>query len=152
MFLDLVTDIATHVNLNGEHAVEFATDGFFLLIFTQLWRTDELCRVFLKRTSRLQGQTSAERCLISNLMEVLSTTVNLICSIGCGVRYIQLIYQSPYSKFSVQSRLDSRNSTCPNSCTKSVAAFWQNRLFLSLERPGHLLGWMSGTRLGPPIA
>ena len=106
MFLELVTDIATHVNLNGEYAVEFATDGVFLLIFIQFWRTDELCRVFLKRTSRLQGQTSAEMCLISYLMGVsysYLTTPNLICSTGCSARSIQLIDQRPYSKFSVQS-------------------------------------------------
>ena len=103
MFLELVTDIATHVNLNGEYAVEFATDGVFLLIFIRLWRSDELCRVFLKRTSRLQGQTSAEMCLISYLMGVLSTTPNLICSTGCSARSMQLIDQSPYSEFSVQS-------------------------------------------------
>ena len=103
MFLELVTDIATHLNLNGEYAVEFATDGVFLLIFIQFLRTDELCRVFLKRTSRLQGQTSYGMCLISYLMGVLSTTPNLICSTGCSARSIQLIDQSPYSKFSVQS-------------------------------------------------
>ena len=103
MFLELVSDVATHVNLNREYSVEFAVDGVFLLIFIRFWRADELCRVFLKRTSRLQGLTSAEMCLLSYLMGAVSTTPKLICATGCSARTVELLDQSPYGTFSIQS-------------------------------------------------
>ena len=103
MFLELVSDIATHVNLKREYSVEFAVDGVFLLIFIRFWRVDELCRVFLKRTSRLQGLTSAEMCLLSYLMGAVSTTPKLVCATGCSARTVELLDQSPYGTFSVQS-------------------------------------------------
>ena len=124
MFLELATDIATHVNLNGEYAVEFATDGVFLFIFIRFWTSDELSKVFLKRTSCLQGQTSAEMCLISYLNGVLSTTPNLICSTGCSVRSIQLIDQSPYSKFSVQSPPRLEEFNLPQLMHKRCSSFF----------------------------
>ena len=65
MFLELIADIGSQINTSGEYAVEFATDGVFLLSFVRFWHDDQLCRVFLKRTGRVQGQAQAEVCLIS---------------------------------------------------------------------------------------
>ena len=42
MFCELVNDIATQINANGEYAVEFASDGVFMLAFLRFWRQDEL--------------------------------------------------------------------------------------------------------------
>ena len=103
VFLELVTDIAKHVNSNQEYAVEFGVEGVLLLVFIQSWRNDQLCRVFLKRTSRLQGQTSAEICLKSYFKGVLSTSPSLRSCTGCSARFIQFIDQSPCSDFGVQS-------------------------------------------------
>ena len=103
MFFELVTDIGTQVNANHEYAVEFAIDGVFLLAFVRFWRADQLCRVFIKRTSRLQGPTSAEVCLLSYLMGAFSTKPNLISCTGCSARTVQLLDQSAYSNFSIQS-------------------------------------------------
>ena len=64
------------------------------------WRADQLCRVLLKRTSHLQGQTSAEVCLLSYLMGAFSPKPILISCTGCCVRTVQLLDQSPYSSFS----------------------------------------------------
>ena len=103
MFCELVNNIAAQINANGEYAVEFASDGVFMLAFVRFWYQDELCRVFLKRTSRPQGQTDAEICRIAYIMAAISTTPKLISCTGCSMRTIQLIDLSPYSSFSVQS-------------------------------------------------
>ena len=65
MFQEIINDVAAHIKANGEYAIDFASDSVFLLAFVQFWRDNELCRVVLKRTGRLQGQTDAEICLIS---------------------------------------------------------------------------------------
>ena len=98
MFFELITDIATHVNGSGEYAVQFATDGVFPLVFLRFWRAE-----FLKRTSRLRGQTSAEICLLSYLMGVISTKPILLSSTGCSALTIELVDRSPYSPHGVQS-------------------------------------------------
>ena len=103
MLCGLVNVIAAQINANGEYAAEFARDGVFSLVFVRFWRRDELCRVFLKRTSRLQGQTDAEICLIAYNMAAISTTPKLISCTGCSERTVQLMDLSPYSSFSVQS-------------------------------------------------
>ena len=103
MFFEIVTDIGTHIIANNENAVEFAIDGVFLLGFIRFWRADQLCRVFFKRTSRLQGPTSAEVCLLSYLMGAFSPKPNLISCTGCSARTVQLLDQSPYGNFSIQS-------------------------------------------------
>ena len=103
MFIELVTDVATQINANGEYSVEFACDGVYMLALVRFWQRDELFRVFLKRTGRLQGQTDAEICLISYIMGAISTSPKLISCTGCSMRTIQLLDLSPYSSFSVQS-------------------------------------------------
>ena len=103
MFLELVTDFATQINANGEYSVEVACDGVYMLAFVRFWRGDELCRVFLKRTGKLQGHTEAEICLISFIMGAISTSPSLISCTGCSMRTVQLLDLSRYSSFSVQS-------------------------------------------------
>ena len=72
-----------------------------MLAFVQFWREDEHCRVFLKRTGRLQGQSESEICLISYIMGAISTSPRLISCTGCSMRTIQLLDLSPYSSFSI---------------------------------------------------
>ena len=88
MFQEVMNDIATSVNANGEYSLEFAIDGVFLLIFVRYWRGDELCRVFVKRAGRLQGQSDAEICLISSIMGAISTKPKLI---SCGSRSVVVV-------------------------------------------------------------
>ena len=134
MFIELMSDIATHVNLNREYAVEFAVDGVFLLIFIRFWRVDELCRVFIKRTSRLQGLTSAEMCLLSYLMGTLSTTPKLICATGCSARTVQLLDHSPYASFSIQSPPRFEELNLPNLMHKKCSSVFGKIDFFSVLR------------------
>ena len=80
MFQELVNDIGHHVALNGEYSIEFANDGIFLLIFIRFWRGEHLCRVFLKRTERTQGQASGSEPLVQHSansgVEATMTTVS----------------------------------------------------------------------------
>ena len=73
MFLELVKDIGHHVVSTGEYGLEFANDGAFLLVFIRFWHEDQLCRVFLKRSGRTQGQNQSELTLVAHVMGALST-------------------------------------------------------------------------------
>ena len=103
MFLEIIEDLGSQINSSGEYAVESATDGVFLLSFVRFWHTDQLCRVFLKRTGRVQGQSQAEVCLISYIMGAISTKPRLVNCTGSSARTVQLIDQSPYSPYGIQS-------------------------------------------------
>ena len=82
-------DIGTHVVESGEYSLEFVKQGVFLLVFIRFWRKNELCRVFLKRTGRVLGQSAAELQLISDVMAVFSTSPNIVCCSGSTVETIQ---------------------------------------------------------------
>ena len=103
MFLERIEDLGTQINSSGEYAVEFVTDGIFLLSFVRFWHGDQLCRVFLKRTGWVQSQSQAEVCLISYIMGVISTKPRLVNCTGSSACTVQLIDQSPYSPCGVQS-------------------------------------------------
>ena len=90
MFLELIVDIGTQINSSGEYAVEFSIDEVFLLSFVRFWHDNQLCRVFLKRIGRLQGQTQAEVCLISNIIGAISTEPRLVSCTGSSARTVQL--------------------------------------------------------------
>ena len=103
MFVELVTDVATQINANGEYSVDFLATVCTCSLLFGSGEENELCRVFLKRTGRLQGLTEAEICLISYIMGAISTSPRLISCTGCSMRTIQLLDLNPYSTFSVQS-------------------------------------------------
>ena len=76
-----------------------------MLAIVRFWREDEFCRVFLKRTGRIQCQTDAAICLISYIMGAISTKTRLISFTGSSMRSVQLMDQSPCSSLSVQGPL-----------------------------------------------
>ena len=130
MFQEVMNDIATSVNANGEYSLEFAIDAIdevFLLVFVRYWRGDELCRVFVKRAGRLQGQSDAEICLISSIMGAISTKPKLIschnARSGSSARTVQLLDHSPYSSFSVQSPPRFEELTLSQLMHRKVRAF-----------------------------
>ena len=90
---------------SGEYSLEFVKQGVFLLVFIRFWRNGELCRVYLKRTGRVLSQSSAELSLISHVMAALSTSPNLVCCSGSTLETIQLVDNSPYSKYGLQRPL-----------------------------------------------
>ena len=95
-------DVASHVIASGEYSLEFIKQGVCLLVFVRFWRKDELCRVFLKRTGRVLGQSSAELGLISNVMAAVSTSPNIICCSGSSLEKIHLFDNSPYCEHGLQ--------------------------------------------------
>ena len=103
MFLEIVSDVGHHVVSNNEYALDFANDGMFLLIFLRFWQGDQLCRVFLKRTGRAQGQSQAEITLISHVMSAISTGPQVIIVTGCTSQTVELFDLSPYGQYAVQS-------------------------------------------------
>ena len=105
MFLQVIHDIGTHVVAAGDYALEFVKQGVFLFVYIRFWRKDELCRVFLKRTGRVLGQTSAELSLVSSVMAAFSTRPNLVCCSGSTLETIRQIDNSPYSKHGLQRPL-----------------------------------------------
>ena len=103
MFLEVLTEVGNHILTSNEYALEFANDGVFLLVFVRFWMGNEMCRVFLKRTGRAHGQTQAEISLISCVMGAISTSPEIINITGCTSNTVQLLDDSPYGQFSVQS-------------------------------------------------
>ena len=95
-------DIGTHVVESGEYSLEFVKQGVFLLVFIRFWRKNELCRVFLKRTGRVLGQSAAELQLISDVMAVFSTSPNIVCCSGSTLETIQAVDNSPFSEHGLQ--------------------------------------------------
>ena len=79
-----------------QFALEFANDGVFLLIFIRFWREDSLCRVFLKRAGRTQGESQAEVNQISHVMGALPTKPHIISITGSTSCTVQLLDKSPY--------------------------------------------------------
>ena len=103
MFLETLTEVGNHIVANNEYSLEFANDGVFLLVFIRFWMGKEMCRVFLKRTGRTHGQTQAEISLISYVMGVVSTGPEIISVSGSTSNTVQLLDDSPYGQYSVQS-------------------------------------------------
>ena len=103
MFLEILSDIGHHVVSNKEYALGFANDGIFLLIFIRFWQGDQLCRVFLKRSGRAQGQSQAEVALISYVMGAISTGPEIVSVTGCTSQTVELLDLSPFGQYAVQS-------------------------------------------------
>ena len=66
---------------------------------------NELCRVFLKRTGRVLGQSAAELQLISDVMAVFSTSPNIVCCPGSTLETIRAVDNSPFSEHGLQRPL-----------------------------------------------
>ena len=98
-------DIRLHVVESGEYSLEFVKQGVFLLVFIRFWRKNELCRVFLKWTGRVLGQSAAELQLISDVMAVFSTSPNIVCCSGSTLETIQAVDNSPFSEHGLQRPL-----------------------------------------------
>ena len=86
-------------------SLEFVKQGVFLLVFIRFWRTNELCRVFLKRTCRVLGQSAAELHLISDVIAVFSTSPNIVCCSGSTLETSQVVDNSPFSEHGLQRPL-----------------------------------------------
>ena len=103
MFLELVKDIGHHVVSTGEYGLEFANDGAFLLVFIRFWHADQLCRVFMKKTGRTQGQNPSDLTLVAHVMGALSTEPHIVSVTGSTVHTVQQLDYSCYSNYAVQS-------------------------------------------------
>ena len=105
-FLEIFNDISKTFSMSfndvvskNEYALEFASDGIFL----RFWQGDKLCRVFLKRTGRTQGQSQAKITLISHVMGAISRGPEIISVTGCTSQTVELLAMSPYGQYAVQS-------------------------------------------------
>ena len=85
--------------------MEFVKQGVFLLAFVRFWRKGELCRVLLKRTGRVVGQSTAELHLISDVMAVFSTSLNIVSCSGSTLETIQTVDDSPINEHGLQRPL-----------------------------------------------
>ena len=84
-------DIGQYVVADSQYAIEFELRGIFLFLHIRYWRDYQLCRVLVKRTVRVVGQTAAELGLLSSLFAAMSTRANLLCSSRCSPVFVQLL-------------------------------------------------------------
>ena len=141
LFLRMIHDIGSHVIASGEYSLEFVNQGVFLFVFLRFWRKDELCRVFLKRTGRVLGQSSAELCLVNFVMDAFSTRPNIVSCSGTTLETIQLIDNSPYCKQGLQRPLRFDDFSIARSMHKQLQRLWANKLSLCFAVSNRLPGW-----------
>ena len=104
MFLQTVHDIGTHVVAFGEFSLEFIKQGVFLFVFIRFWSKDGLCRVFLKRNSRVLGQSAADLSQVSIIMAIFCTRPTFVSCSACSLETIQITHESSFSKHGLQRR------------------------------------------------
>ena len=85
----------------GQYAVEFEPQGIFLHLHVRYWKGDRLCRIYLLRTGRAHGQTSAEVQLLATLLAAISSEADLVCCSGATYGLVQLLDTSPLSRHGV---------------------------------------------------
>ena len=143
MFLEIVNDVRHHVVSNNEYALEFASDGIFVLIFLHFWQGDQLCRFFLKRSRRTQGQGQAEITLISHGMSAISTGPEITSVTGCTSLTVELLDMSPFGQYAVQrsprfEKLHLRSLMQK----KASSVFRRIDFFAVLHHPSGCLSWI----------
>ena len=99
----MIEDIGTHVVEKGYYSLEFQINGVFLNLYIRFWHAGQLVRVFLKRTGRGQGRTSAELSLVSYVMAAVSTRPDIVACLGASPGLICLLDNCKYLHHGVQS-------------------------------------------------
>ena len=102
LFTQIVPNIGNDILTSGQFAVEFEPQGVFLLLHVRFWKGDRLCRVYLRRTGRTCGQTSAEVNHVTTLLAAISTEADLVCCSGATHGLVQLLDRSPLTRHGVQ--------------------------------------------------
>ena len=72
IFQQIIPHLGNVLLTSGQYSVEFEPQGVFLQLYVRFWKGDRLCRVYLARTGRTTGQTSAEIRLVATLLAGIS--------------------------------------------------------------------------------
>ena len=102
LFTQIIPIIGNDILTSGQFSVEFEPQGVFLLLHVRFWKADKLCRVYLLRTGRASGQTSAEVSLVSTLLAAISAEADLVCCSGATYGLVHLLDRSPLTRHGVQ--------------------------------------------------
>ena len=102
IFQQIIPNKGNKILTSGQYAVEFEPHGVFLLLHIRFWKGDRLCRVYLSRTGRINGQTSAELRVVATLLAATSAEAGLVCCSGATSGLIQLLVRSLLSRLGVQ--------------------------------------------------
>ena len=127
----------------GQYSVEFEPQGVFLLLHLRFWKANRLFRVYVLRTGRLHGQTSAELQLVATLLAAISTEADLVCCSGATHNLVQLLDRAPFSQHGVQRPTLFNEITIKKLMQKdSYSVFGQIDFFSVLQ---YVVSCLSGT-------
>ena len=99
----MVEVIWNYVVADSQYAIEFEQNGVFLFLYLPFWRDNQLCRVLLKRTGRVVGQTQTKVSLLASLLSVISTQPSRVSCNGCLIDLIQLLDKNLFFRQGIQS-------------------------------------------------
>ena len=102
LFQQIIPILGNEILTAGQYSVEFEPQGVFLLLHLRFWKANRLCRVYVRRTERIHGQTSAELQLVATLLAAISTEADLVCCFGATHNLVQLLDRAPFSRHGVQ--------------------------------------------------
>ena len=102
IFQQINPHLGNEILTSGQYTIELEPQGVFLLLYVRFWKADRLCRVYLARTGRTTGQTSAEIRLVATLLAGISCEAELVCCSGATHGLVQLLDQMPFSRHGVQ--------------------------------------------------
>ena len=102
LFQQIVPIRGNEVLTAGQYSVEFEPQGVFLLLHLRFWKANRLCRVYISRTGRINGQTPAELQLVASLLAAISTEADLVCSSGASYNLVQMLDLAAFSRHGVQ--------------------------------------------------
>ena len=91
IFQQIIPHLGNEILTSGQYSVEFEPQGVFLQLYVRFWKGDRLCRVYLARTGRTTGQTSAEIRLVATLLAGISCEAELVCCSGATHGLVQLL-------------------------------------------------------------
>ena len=136
-FQQIIPILGMEILTAGQYSVEFEPQGVFLLLHLRFGKVNRLCRVYLSRTGRINGQTSAELQLVSTLLAAISTEADLVCSSGATYNLVQMLDRAPFSRHGVQRpTLFDDNAIKKLMHKDSYSVFGRIDFFLTV--PGHL--------------
>ena len=102
IFQQIIPHLGNEILTSGQYAVEFEPQGVFLQLYVRFWKGDRLCRVYLARTGRTTGQTSAEIRLVATLLAGISCEAELVCCSGATHGLVQLLDRTTFRRHGVQ--------------------------------------------------
>ena len=127
-----MNDIAEQVTAQQCFAIEFEDKGIYRYMLLRFWKENELCRVFVCRSSLPSTDLSGELESLSRLLSVVSTRAEIVASSSCLAALARTIDNSAFSTRGVQSCFRFESLSLPRLMHKPSYSFFGHIDFFSV--------------------